>query len=135
ERSSLRVLAGATWSRAKTPGDAAPAGSSRWLYYIDEAFSVSRFRDGRRTTASLSLQSADGKLGRIRIQRFMATGTVSSTEIPFAFSAQHGLAATDASTERFTIGGNPPTMLPTGVLSQFIAQPALSPFFTGERLQ
>ena len=42
---------------------AAPAGSSRWLYYIDEAFSVSRFRDGRRTTASLSLQSADGKLG------------------------------------------------------------------------
>jgi hypothetical protein len=135
ERWSTRLLAGATWSRAKSPGEDTPPGSKRSLGYLEYALSASRFRGGRRTTGSLAVHVADGKRERDRIQRIIATGAVSSTEIPLAFTAQIGVSETSAPTEQFTIGGNPPTMLPPGVLSQFIAQPALSPFFSGEHLE
>jgi Tol biopolymer transport system component len=135
ERWSIRVVEGGTWSRAKSPGADEPPGAIRRLLYLDDAFSASRFREGRRTTASLSYHADEGRLGRSRIARYIATGTVSSTEMPIAFTAQRGLSETDALTEQFTLGGNPPTMLPTGVLSQYIAQPALPPFFTGKHLE
>jgi hypothetical protein len=103
--------------------------------YYEDALSVSRFRRGRRTTGTVSLHFANGSRDHLGIYRYIGTGTVSSTEIPFAFTAQVGLVHTQAPLEKFVIGGAPPLMVPTGVLSQFIAQPALSPFFTGQHLE
>ena len=135
ERWSTRSVIGGSWSRVQSPVEPSAAGAARWLAFTELGWSASRFRNGRRTTGSLSIHSAAGERDRTDIRRFIATGSITSTEIPFAFTAQAGMSHTDALSERFTLGGTPPLMLPAGVLSQFVAQPALSPFFVGERLE
>ena len=131
ERTSLRGLVGVTWSAARSPGE----DGNRFLYYLDESFSASRFRSGRRTTATVGANLTMGERAGIHVDRNVITGAISSTEIPFALTAQWGYTTSGPVTEHFVLGGNPPTMLPTGVVSQFIAQPALSPFFVGKRLE
>jgi hypothetical protein len=135
ERWSSHLMLGGTVSRVRSPGDDTPPGSKRWLAFSEIGLSGSRFTQGRRTTGSLSLQLAAGERDVADIRRFIATGTITSTQIPFALTAQFGTSASDAITEQFTLGGTPPTMLPSGVLSQFIPQPALSPFFVGKHLE
>ena len=132
ERWSSRSMVGGSWARASNPGESRTA---RWLAVTEQSLSATRFRNGRRTTGSVSLHYAWGERGRNDIRRFIGTGNVSSTEIPIALSAQLGFSESAAVSERFVIGGNPPLMLPTGVLSQFVAQPALSPFFVGTHLE
>jgi hypothetical protein len=135
ERWSGRMMAGGTWSAVRGAQNENALVEDRWLAFGEVGLTASRFRAGRRTTSALTLHAASGMRDVDEVRRVIATGTISSTEIPFAFTAQLGISESKASAERFTIGGTPPMMLPTGILSQFIAQPALSPFFTGEHLE
>jgi hypothetical protein len=135
ERWSTRTAIGGSWSRVESPVEPSAAAAERWLAFTELGWTASRFRNGRRTTGAFSIHSAAGQRDRNDIRRFIATGSISSAEIPFTFTAQAGLSLSDALSERFTLGGTPPLMLPAGVLSQFVAQPGLSPFFVGERLE
>jgi hypothetical protein len=129
EKRSLRLVAGGSWSTSTIPDEV-----TRWQYFVDEAVSFSRYRNGRRTTLQLMEHMSRGRRDKARIDRFIFGGGISSTEVPFAFTAQFGMA--EASTpEPFVIGGNPPALAPPGVLSQYIPQPALSPFFIGHNFQ
>lgn len=134
-RLSSRLAVGGTWASAAIPLAGMPPQSGRWLQVADFSGSVSRYRDGRRTTAALVLHSANGRRDDASISRFIATWGVSSTEIPFTFTAQLGRSRSAWELERFTLGGNPPLLAPPGVLAQYIAQPALPPFFVGEKLE
>lgn len=129
ERSSIRAIVGGSWARSTTPVDA-----DRWQRFIEETISFSRFRNGRRTTLQIFGHSSIGRLDDARIDRFIVGGGISSTEIPFSFTAQFG-DAPRSTPEPFVIGGSPPTLAPPGVLSQYIPQPALSPFFVGPAFQ
>jgi hypothetical protein len=132
ERWSARLAAGGSWASASSPGNAT---GSRWLLFAEPNLSVSRFRNGRRTTGGIALHVATGQHDGEEVNRFIGAASVSSTEIPFAFTAQIGVSESADPGERFVIGGNPPLLLPPGILSQFIAQPALSPLFTGRYLE
>lgn len=136
ERWSTRAMLGGTMGSAEGPTtDPAFKREQRWLAFGELNASANRFRGARRTTAAASLHLTSGDYDGKGVRRFIAAGSVTSTEIPFSFTAQIGAAETDAATERFTIGGTPPSMVPAGVLSNYIAQPALSPFFTGKLLE
>jgi hypothetical protein len=129
-------MGGASFAQVESPSiDPSFARDPRWLAFGELGASATRFRDNRRTTASASLHLSTGQHDDAGIRRFIATGTIASTELPFSFTAQIGAVETDAPTEQFTIGGTPPLMLPPGVVPQFIAQPALSPFFVGKLLE
>jgi hypothetical protein len=127
-----RATFGASWSMVRSPSENPDA--TRFLLFSDLATSATRFRSGRRTTGTLGLHYAVGKRGSESIDRILGTASVTSSEARFSFVAQLGMTA-QGSPEPFVIGGSPPTMMPTGVLSQHIAQPALSPFFVGRRLE
>jgi Tol biopolymer transport system component len=106
----------------------------RWLWSGGGTVSRSRFNNGRRTTGQLSLRGTYGRRDDSPIGSLIGVATVASTEVPITATAQFGV--TDrGSPEPFVIGGNPPTLAPPGVLVNAIAQPALSPFFIGEKLE
>jgi hypothetical protein len=129
ETRSARMAAGGSWSTSRAPDDA-----NRWLYFLDEALSFSRYRNGRRTTLSLTNHLGRGKRDNADIDRFIVGGGITSTEVPFSFTAQFGRAPR-STPEPFVIGGNPPTLAPPGLLTQYVPQPALSPFFVGSDFQ
>jgi hypothetical protein len=136
ERWSTRAMLGGSIGQAEGASiDPVFARAPRWLAYGELSASATRFREARRTTGAVSLHLASGQHDKADIRRFIATASVASTELPFSFTAQVGAVETDAETEQFTIGGTPPSMVPPGVLSQFVAQPALSPFFVGKLLE
>lgn len=135
ERFSLRATAGATWSRARGDEQQSPAGHARWFGFAEGSASMTRFREGKRTTGQLTLHGAEGRRGDSRIGRVLGTGSLTSTEIPLSFTAQFGIVATTAAPERFIIGGSPPTLAPPAVFAQHIVQPALPPVFDGKRLE
>ena len=136
ERRSTRALLGGTFSSADGPRiDPGFKSDLRWLAFSEIGASASRFRAGRRTTASVSVHAAIGTAEPDQVRRFIATGSVVSTELPFAFTAQVGAVEASNPDEQFTIGGTPPSMIPPAVMAQLIAQPALSPFFVGKRLE
>jgi hypothetical protein len=126
-------MLGGTSSRATSPEEIDDA--SRTLFFQEVSASATRHRAGRRTTGQLSMHAAMGERAEEGVGRFIASAGITSTELPFAFTAQYGRVSSGPLSERFSIGGNPPTMLPAGVLSQFITQPGLPAFFVGERLE
>jgi hypothetical protein len=135
ERFSSRLMTGGTWARVRSPLETTSGGVARWLAFGEIGLSATRYHDGKRTTGQLSLHGASGQRDRNAVQRVLGAATISSTEIPLTFTAQLGRVSADAAVERFTIGGNPATLLTPGVAAQFIVQPALPPFFVGSRLE
>jgi hypothetical protein len=136
ERWSSRGMLGGTFSSAEGPSiDPGFKTDLRWLAFSEIGASASRFRTGRRTTASVSMHVAIGMAEPDQVRRVIATGSLASTELPFAFTAQLGAVEASNPEERFTIGGTPPSIIPPAVMAQLIPQPALSPFFVGKRLE
>jgi hypothetical protein len=135
EYASLRGTLGASVARSRFITPTAADTATRALGFAEAAGGVTRYHDGRRTSASMGVTTAYGRHGSSPIGHVLLNAGIASTEIPFTASATIGASLSDIAAEQFIIGGHPPTLLPPGVLTHFISMPALPQLLVGKNVE
>ncbi|HET9426257.1 MAG TPA: hypothetical protein VFO55_12890 [Gemmatimonadaceae bacterium] len=135
EHGSLRGSLGASAARSRYVTPSLADTATRMVGFAEAAGGVTRYREGRRSSASMGVTTVYGRHGSSPIGHVLLSAGVTSTEVPFMASATVGASLSDLAVEQFIIGGPPPTLLPPGVLTHFISMPALPPLFTGKNVE
>jgi hypothetical protein len=136
ERFSLKAIAGASGARSRViTGPSLEDNATRLLAFADGSASATRYREGKRTTGQVGATIAYGRLGELPIGHAILRAGVTSTELPFTASALLGTSRPGNASEQLVIGGYPPTLLPPGVATHFIAMPALPATFIAKNVE
>jgi hypothetical protein len=97
ERFSFRALTGATWSRARGVEHASAAGDARWFGFSEGTLSITRFKQGKRTSGQLTLHGAHGKRDPRRRPGFISWAWTGSISAAIRMQSEARLTATGCS--------------------------------------
>jgi hypothetical protein len=135
ERSSLRGALGASAARSRFTSLTLADDVTRMTAFAELAGGVTRYHDGRRTTAQMVVTTVYGRYGSSPIGHVLLNAGVASTEFPVSASATIGASMSDHPAEQFIIGGHPATLLPPGVATHLITMPVLPALFMGKNVE